>query len=162
MTYDRAELKSSDHRPVFAVLRAKARSIDKVKRDALSRMLFEESRQTVLGEKLEEKLAAISLNSTSVSMPPPSSDELAWWDTPKYPEGLIDIPPPEKRTNTSKNPWDSPISSLPSPSSSDEELYTHAIQSQNDRPEKPPPPPIPTKPAWLTSQGTGKKDTSLS
>jgi len=160
LKYDRAELKSSDHRPVFALLTTKARCIDTIKRDALSRILFEESRQAASGDKLEEKLATVSLGSASAPMPPPSSDEAAWWNTPRHPDGLVDLPEPEQSVNAPKNPWDSPNLSLPSPSSSDEELYTHAIQIQSDGPKKPPPPPIPAKPTQLTTRNVNKKEES--
>jgi hypothetical protein len=56
-----------DSPAVFALLTTKARCIDPIKRDALSRILFEESRQAVSGDKLEEKLATVSLGSTTVS-----------------------------------------------------------------------------------------------
>jgi hypothetical protein len=77
-----------------------------------------------------------------------------------YPDGLVDLPEPEQGVNTPKNPWDSPNLSLPSPSSSDEELYTHAIQIQSDGPKKPPPPPIPAKPTQLANRNVNKKEES--
>ena len=52
---------------VFALFQAIVRIVDKEKRDKLSRMLFDEARQTVSGEKLEEKLAFISLSSIGAS-----------------------------------------------------------------------------------------------
>lgn len=78
--YSRAELKGSDHRPgiwcysyqshcilywltstVFALMRADVRVIDTVKKAALSRLLLESVVSTGPGEKLDEKLAALTL-----------------------------------------------------------------------------------------------------
>jgi hypothetical protein len=83
LVYNRAELKSSDHRPgkdfpmsvmswptqwlVFAIFQAKVRIIDKEKREKLFRTLFEESRNALPGEKLVEKLSAISLTGTNIT-----------------------------------------------------------------------------------------------
>ena len=52
---------------MFALFNANARIIDKEKMERLSRMLFEEARQTLSNEKLEEKLASISLTTLSAS-----------------------------------------------------------------------------------------------
>lgn len=46
---------------VFALLRADVRVIDAVKRAALSRLLLESVVSTAPGEKLDEKLAALTL-----------------------------------------------------------------------------------------------------
>ena len=108
--------------------------------------------------------------STLFLVPPPSSDENLWWDTPGIssnclsplinplndvikdcPAGVIPIAELEKldlyRRN---NPFDSSEESslTSSPSSSDEELYTHAlslptpmepVQASTRRPPPPPP-----------------------
>lgn len=59
--YDRAELKSSDHRPVFALFRTMVGIVDQLKRDALARLLLENVTSTSNGEKLDEKLASLTL-----------------------------------------------------------------------------------------------------
>ncbi|CAL1701192.1 unnamed protein product [Somion occarium] len=162
--YSRAELKSSDHKPVFALFRATVRVIDHATRFALSRMLFDNVTSTGPGEKLDEKLASLTFSSGSKDLPPPSSDDAAWWDIPDHPNGVI---PPEKLPyissksppyNPFDSPTDSPISS--SPSSSEEELY-QALTLQAPiapqplqavrRPPPPPPPPRTRKPSTKDS-----------
>jgi len=148
--YSRAELKGSDHRPVFALMRADVRIIDALKRTALSRLLLESVVSTAPGEKLDEKLAALSLPAEHIEIPPPSSDEAAWWDSPDHPNGIFAISDVEAlnrplRGNPFDSPVDSPLSS--SPSSSEDELYTHALSLQTPiaptqatrRPAPPPP-----------------------
>lgn len=82
---------------VFALFRTEVRIIDTVKRATLSRLLLETTLAAVPGEMLEEKIAALALQSdkddrkasyleTSLSLkcyatvPAPSSDDLHWWD----------------------------------------------------------------------------------
>jgi hypothetical protein len=125
-SYSRAEIRSSDHRPVYALFRASVRIVDIAKRTALSQQLLRNVTSTAPGEKLEEKLAALVFNSNE--LPPPSSDESAWWDGPGHPNGKFPPPPPRPlRTRPHvypTNPFDSDESSH---SSSDEELYTDAL-----------------------------------
>lgn len=86
--YSRAELIGSDHRPgachsisealaafitvtdmsksVFAIFRAEVRIIDSAKRNALHRILIESVLATAPGERLDEKLATVSLMEESV------------------------------------------------------------------------------------------------
>jgi len=97
--YNRAELRSSDHRPVFALFRTIVWIVDRAKRDALARLLLDNVTSTSADEKLDEKLAALTLHPqindcayfNSVletydliyySVPPPSSEDHAWWDGP--------------------------------------------------------------------------------
>lgn len=97
--YNRAELKNSDHRPVFALFRTVVWIVDRAKRDALARLLLENVTSTSNGEKLDERLAALTfhqstnncayINSVLVlcdlidcPVPPPSSEDNAWWDRP--------------------------------------------------------------------------------
>lgn len=80
--YSRAELKGSDHRPglylcftlwtplifglVFGIFSAEVRVIDQTKRANLSHLLLENVTSTAPGEKLDEKLAALTFsNDTS-------------------------------------------------------------------------------------------------
>jgi len=133
-------------------MRADARVIDTLKRAALSRLLLESVVLTTAGEKLDEKLAALTLTVDEVDLPPPSSDETAWWDGPDHPNGVFPIPDTEALGRHRGNPFDSPIDSplSSSPSSSEDELYTHALSLQTpiaptQAARKPPPPPPPSK-----------------
>ncbi|EPQ59096.1 DNase I-like protein [Gloeophyllum trabeum ATCC 11539] len=149
--YSRAELRSSDHRPVFAVFRAEIRIIDSIKRAALSRMLLDSVTSTAPGEKLDEKLASLTFHQDDTDLPPPSSDDAAWWDSPDHPNGVFNVSESSVSTGPqSRNPFDSPSDSplSSSPSSSDEELYAHALQLPTPMAptvagRKPPPPPPP-------------------
>ncbi|KAF5393181.1 hypothetical protein D9757_001344 [Collybiopsis confluens] len=148
--YSRAELKGSDHKPVFAIFRPNIRIIDTIKRAALSRLLLNSVLHTAPGEKLDDKLASMVLpeNFQSDELPPPSSDEHLWWDAPDLPNGIIPISSINLSSyHHSKNPFDdespidTPLSS--SPSSSDEELYSAAVMTPDPPPaiaRKPPPP----------------------
>ncbi|TFK71771.1 inositol polyphosphate phosphatase [Pluteus cervinus] len=155
--YSRAELYGSDHRPVFAIFRAEVRIIDAIKRAALSQLLLE-TVVTTVPEKLDEKLATLSLPTDYAKLPPPSSDEAAWWDVPDMPNGLIPISEFRKTDQpTSTNPFDSPGDSplSASPSSSDEELFHHALSLPTPilpvkKNAPPPPPPRPLKAASMT------------
>jgi len=60
--YNRAELKSSDHRPVFAfVLETVVWIVIGAKRDALAGSCWENVTSTAANEKLDEKLAGLTL-----------------------------------------------------------------------------------------------------
>jgi len=149
--YSRAELRGSDHKPVFAIYDVEVRIIDRVKKAALSQILLESITFVEPGEKLDKKFANLVLPADPRQLPPPSSDENLWWDTPDCPAGVIPIAELEKldlyRRN---NPFDSSEESslTSSPSSSDEELYTHALSLptpmepvQASTRRLPPPPP---------------------
>ncbi|KAH9850742.1 DNase I-like protein [Lenzites betulinus] len=148
--YSRAELRCSDHRAVFAIFRAEVRIIDHVKRAALSKLLLESVTSTAPGEKLDEKLAALTFTTEEPELPPPSSDEGAWWDDLEHPNGIV-VPLVSKKSpyGQSGNPFDSSSESSlsSSPSSSEEELY-HALQApiapvQPTTTRRAPPPPPP-------------------
>ncbi|KAI0775957.1 DNase I-like protein [Trametes elegans] len=160
--YSRADLKCSDHRPVFAIFRAEVRIIDHAKRNALSKLLLESVTSTAPGEKLDEKLAGLTFTPDVPELPPPSSDDAAWWDDPvEHPNGIV-IPVPTRNgaQGHSANPFDSSSESSlsSSPSSSEEELY-HALQAPitpapptiTRRPAPPPPPGRVSKPATESS-----------
>jgi hypothetical protein len=94
-------------------------------------------------------------------VPPPSSDDDAWWNRPgkhvatnqhtcsdtfsEHPNGIFPISIAHLLESSAANPFDSPEESpfSSSPSSSDEELYSHAmgLQSPITPVRKPPPPP---------------------
>ncbi|OSD04401.1 DNase I-like protein [Trametes coccinea BRFM310] len=148
--YSRAELKGSDHRPVFAIFRAEVRIIDHAKRAALSKLLLESVTSTAPGEKLDEKLASLTFTQEEPDLPPPSSEDYAWWDDPDHPNGIV-VPLTSRNGShaRSSNPFDSSSESSisSSPSSSEEELY-HALQAPlSPAPptttRRPPPPPPP-------------------
>jgi len=158
--YSRAELRGSDHKPVFAFFRVKILVIDAVKRATLSRLLLENITSKAPGEKSDEKLAALVMPFNHMGFPSPSSDEVAWWDSPDSPGGVLPLYKYQTLTNHKTNPFDSPLDSpiSSSPSSSDEELYTDALSLQTPMApvqaaaRKPPPlpsSPQPTKPESL-------------
>lgn len=164
--YSRAELKSSDHRPVFALFRTEVRVVDHAARAALSRALFDNVTSTAPGEKLDEKLASLAFSNDSPDLPPPSSDDSAWWDDLDHPNGVFPVQPfPDPRRKPPYNPFDSPGDSplSSSPSSSEEELY-QALSLQapivpqpapaTGRRPAPPPPPRSSKPASPTSKNS--------
>ncbi|KAI0939420.1 hypothetical protein AcV5_000847 [Taiwanofungus camphoratus] len=148
--YSRAELRASDHRPVFALFRAEVRIIDHAKRAVLSRLLLDSVATSAPGEKLDEKLAQLTFSNNVPDLPPPSSDHGAWWDDPAHPNGIF-VPInrkellPRRSSNPFDSPNDSPLSS--SPSSSEEELYQALtlqspmapVQAGGRRPPPPPP-----------------------
>jgi len=120
-----------------------------VKRAVLARLLLESVLSTAPGEKLDEKLASLALPAEYVELPPPSSDEAAWWDGADHPNGVFPIPDLEALSRPPRgNPFDSPIDSplSSSPSSSEDELYTHALSLQTPMaPTRRPAPPPPDK-----------------
>jgi len=128
--YNRAELKSSDHKPVFALFKTAVWIVDRVKQDRLARLLLENLTSTSNDEKLDEKLTALALQPLVNDLPPPSSQDSAWWDRPDHPNGVFVVTEAEEARYRSTNPFDSPTDSplSSSPSLSDEELYTAALQ----------------------------------
>ena len=89
---------------------------------------------------------------TFMPVPPPSSDDNAWWIDSEHPDGIYAtedhlLRPP----NAPPNPFDSDSNTtLSSPSSSCEELYNDAVAQTTphaiSRKPPPPPPPRSTKP----------------
>ncbi|KAH9987805.1 inositol polyphosphate phosphatase [Russula vinacea] len=109
--YSRAELKGSDHRPVYAAFRATVHVIDHAKKAILGRLLAESVASTAPGETLDEKLAAsrfLTLMTTE-----------AWWDTLDHPNGVvpasadIDLSVPQRGNPFDYSPLDSPLSASP-------------------------------------------------
>lgn len=143
--YSRAELRSSDHRPVFALFHAEVKIIDQVKRTALARYLTDNVTATAPGEPLDEKLARLTFSDNARDLPAPSSDDAVWWECPEYPECVFvsGDPPRSSKSNPFDSPTESPLSS--SPSSSEEQLYQASTQQnptasmQGRRPPPPPP-----------------------
>lgn len=149
--YSRSELYGSDHKPVFAIFRAEVRIIDPVKKAMMSRMLLESVNSSDHGELLVDKLKETILPKTLGDLPPPSTDQAAWWDASG---GVVPLHEyPDLNTLKKGNPFDSPEPESPlssSPTTSDEELYTHALTLQTPitptpqtvRRAPPPPPPV--------------------
>ena len=85
--------------PVYAAFRATVHIIDHAKKATLGRLLAESVNSTAPGETLDEKLAALTFPRSedckcgilkgiqadlnhNTTVPPPSSETEAWWDTP--------------------------------------------------------------------------------
>ncbi|KAN0064942.1 Inositol-1,4,5-trisphosphate 5-phosphatase 1 [Thecaphora frezii] len=86
-TYSRAELKTSDHRPVYSTFRAQVRTVDEAKKSAIKRDLTEQRRIKLgLGVHRAEDADANDDDDgddedpAAVEMPDPSDDNSNWWD----------------------------------------------------------------------------------
>jgi len=147
--YSRAEMKGSDHRPVFAIFRATIRIVDHVKRAALNQQLLRSVVTGIPGETLDKKLAKLPFIEDLIDddVPPPSTDRHAWWDGPGHPNGKFHVLIDKTRQNPFDTSDESSVGS--SPSSSDEELYSHAqkLQTPMVPSQRTPPPPPRSKPA---------------
>ena len=78
--YQRAELLASDHRPVYAILRARIRTIDHVKRGALRKALLADvAAQSPLVE-MSTRLSKVLDAHDPTELPPPSDDSKSWWE----------------------------------------------------------------------------------
>lgn len=120
-SYSRAELRGSDHRPVYAIFKSDVLVIDVAKKNALQEEILRQLTATDADELLEEKLSRTIIDdSFSDDLPPPSSAETCWWKTPENPDGIFsaDFTPV---LSSSTNPFDSDATSAAS--SSEEELY---------------------------------------
>ncbi|GAA5914549.1 hypothetical protein JCM8208_001200 [Rhodotorula glutinis] len=104
--YQRAELRTSDHRPVYALFRARIRSVDHDKRAALRKQLLQELLSHPADETLDDKLARFAIGSSTgkKTLPPPSEDNQAWWNEP---DGTFTPPtiPPRARNPGVANPF---------------------------------------------------------
>lgn len=92
--YDRAELLSSDHRPVFAFFHAEARAYNNEKRNSLRRQLLVKYKklQSDSGSIPDNLLIDLDINENESSdissgylteeLPEPSDANHAWWDDP--------------------------------------------------------------------------------
>ncbi|GAA5938180.1 hypothetical protein JCM3775_002909 [Rhodotorula graminis] len=104
--YQRAELRTSDHRPVYALFRARIRSVDHDKRATLRKQLLQELLSHTSDETLDDKLARFAIGSSTgkKTLPPPSDDDRAWWNEP---DGTFKPPtvPPRARNPAVANPF---------------------------------------------------------
>ncbi|KAG9101703.1 inositol polyphosphate 5-phosphatase [Ceratobasidium sp. 370] len=137
-SYFRAELKQSDHRPVYAIFHATARVIDIAKKNALQAQLLASVTSTGLHESLDEKLAALTVKTGIARTPPPPPgpsgppvppripDRPSLWDGGGTSNGALDASTSTAQsTQKYKDPFDSDHDD--SASSSDEELYRSSL-----------------------------------
>ncbi|GAA5830258.1 hypothetical protein JCM11251_001286 [Rhodosporidiobolus azoricus] len=105
--YQRAELMSSDHRPVYALFRSRIRSIDHSKRTTLRKKLLQEIMANQPQDKLDDKVSQLANRLKDLDLPPPSDDLQAWWNEP---DGSFKPPPlpPRSHPSSVSNPFDSP------------------------------------------------------
>ncbi|KAF7332240.1 Inositol polyphosphate phosphatase [Mycena kentingensis (nom. inval.)] len=156
--YSRAELKGSDHKPVFGMLRSTVRIVDITKREGLKQLLLRSVLASAPGDEMDEKLAALALP-LELDLPPPSSEEDAWWIDPDHPNGAVMTSEIRSMKPGSTNPFDDSEEESSLSSSSDEELYSDAFKLETNGlalqtplspvkaavGRKPPPPPPPPR-----------------
>ncbi|PWN44254.1 hypothetical protein IE81DRAFT_27792 [Ceraceosorus guamensis] len=86
-SYSRAELKTSDHRPVYASFKAEARVFDHDRRNAIRRNLLAagksaQARSGGLAHQLPHLGSSSEEDSgDQLDLPPPSDEHSNWWDT---------------------------------------------------------------------------------
>ncbi|KAA1124794.1 inositol polyphosphate 5-phosphatase [Puccinia graminis f. sp. tritici] len=99
--YSRAELKASDHRPVYATLETKVRMVDRVKKEVIKQEILESSEVGSLRDALMMPLQAGDSSSLEATV----LDE--WWKTPEHPNGTCELNPPEQAQGIggSSNPF---------------------------------------------------------
>ncbi|GAA5848524.1 hypothetical protein JCM8547_004539 [Rhodosporidiobolus lusitaniae] len=139
--YQRAELRASDHRPVYALFRARIRHVDEPKRAALRKSLLQEIMAHHPQDKLDVKPPQRTISTARRRLPPPSDDQQAWWNEPN---GSFKPPPlpPRPRTSTSSTPFDTPAPAAATPSPSF--AKRRPAPSIPSKPAPPPPPPAPS------------------
>ncbi|GAA5860538.1 hypothetical protein JCM3774_006201 [Rhodotorula dairenensis] len=106
--YQRAELRTSDHRPVYALFRSRIRTVDSVKRAALRKELLQQLLQHSPAESLDAKLSRVTVNGRVAArerLPTPSTDQQAWWNGE---QGSFEPPPlpPRPRNRAVTNPFE--------------------------------------------------------
>lgn len=130
--YQRAELRTSDHRPgksialrsdilsrrvsqadharcvVYALFRSRIRTVDSARRAALRKELLQQLLKHSPHESLDAKLSRVSINgrdSDRTRLPPPSTDQQAWWNGK---DGSFEPPPlpPRPRHRAVTNPFE--------------------------------------------------------
>jgi synaptojanin len=87
LDYHSANLKMSDHRPVYATFMVQCRIVEDTKREQLAREIYEE-RKTMIGEVVGGDVGKYidlsgkrrdPFNMSLTLVPPPSSDKRKWW-----------------------------------------------------------------------------------
>lgn len=107
--YQRAELRTSDHRPVYALFRSRIRTVDAAKRAALRKELLQQLLKHSPHESLDAKLSRVSINGRApdrTRLPAPSTDQQAWWNGK---DGSFEPPPlpPRPRNRAVTNSFES-------------------------------------------------------
>ncbi|KAL5636707.1 hypothetical protein ACGC1H_000616 [Rhizoctonia solani] len=131
--YNRAELKQSDHRPIYAIFHATVRVIDTAKKDALQTQLLQELMHTNSGQTLDQKLSKMSVKTGTARTPPPPPPRLperpSRHNTLGPPEGILTVsrPTPSRPSVPSPQPKDPFDSDEHAASSSEEELYRSSL-----------------------------------
>ncbi|KAJ1308885.1 hypothetical protein OPQ81_004572 [Rhizoctonia solani] len=130
--YNRAELKQSDHRPIYAIFHATVRVIDIAKKNAIQAQLLAELTYTNRGHTLDQKLSNMTIKTgiarTPPLPPPPRLPERpSRHNTLGPPEGILTVSKPilSQPSPQPKDPFDSDHEH--SASSSEEELYRSSL-----------------------------------
>ena len=92
LSYARAELRTSDHRPVYATFIGPVRIVDRPKRDAIRKQLLSEKKAA---NGITGAGSALSDSEDDESLPDPSDEHQQWWDRPAS--------PPDAQNATSDN-----------------------------------------------------------
>ncbi|KAK9894329.1 DNase I-like protein [Cystobasidium minutum MCA 4210] len=79
--YNRAELMTSDHRPVYALFRAKVNVVDHAKKAAIAKeLLLELAPEKARTQSIMRGALVDLMDEESEDLPGPSSESQAWWD----------------------------------------------------------------------------------
>lgn len=156
--YYRAELLASDHRPVYAVLRARIRTIDHGTRAALRKEILKDILVHSPAKKFDVKLSRITNGVAAIDLPPPSNDEQAWWKdssaynvyldhapteeaTADHPHGLVNLNELPTSSLSTINPFNAP----------------HPRSSSQLSSHRKPPPIVPSKSSLSTAPSSRRK-----
>lgn len=83
--YNTANLRVSDHRPVWATFDCLISVIDETRKDKLSRLLYKEGQHKIHNLPTTKLGHAATGDLLGPDLPPPSSDHRKWWlDNGKY------------------------------------------------------------------------------
>ncbi|KAI7868078.1 SacI homology domain-containing protein [Spinellus fusiger] len=120
LQYARAELYTSDHRPVLAIFEANIVTFDREAKARLQKELYQESLSSIKltntlptlprrrtpslparpSAEIMDTLVDVSLDELeAVQLPPPSTDSIKWW------ENGGELPKSDRRQTTKKNPF---------------------------------------------------------
>jgi hypothetical protein len=117
LEYHSADLKMSDHRPVYATFKVQCRIVEDTKREKLAREIYEKKKNMigdVLGGDVEQYLDTdgkrMLFRGVANVVPPPSSDKRKWW-LDHNASSRVDIPKPpgdgwQLNPNRPTNPFD--------------------------------------------------------
>jgi hypothetical protein len=123
---------------VYAILRAQIRSVNRAEKALIRKEILGEIVAHSPQRDLPSPLTRKRDSSAFGNLPPPSSDEIAWWDSVG---GLVDLDSPKSTSNpSSTNPFDAPTTVRP--------VVTPPVVAVVSASK---PPSIPTKPVLLNS-----------